>query len=100
MFQTLRRPHVLHGVRPFVLKGFKLMEDAAPQDWSKGTSEGGSRSGLEQDEEALHRLLSRAELELSDPDAVQRRETMARLKLATASAKAEHAPEAPGSVQA
>ena len=80
MFQTLRRPRLLHGVRPSVLTGCKVMEDAAPQH-----------------DEALDRLLSRAELELLSPDAVQRREVIAQLKLAAASAKAEDAPEAPGS---
>ena len=48
-----------------------------------------------QHEEALDRLLSRAELELLSPQAVQRREIIAHLKLAAASAKAEDASGAP-----
>ena len=78
MLQALRLPGVLSGIRSSVLKGGKVMEDTAPQP-----------------EEALDRLLSRAELELLSPQAVQRREIIAHLKLAAASAKAEDAPEAP-----
>ena len=78
MFQTLRRSRLLRGVRPSVLRGSKVTEDTAPQH-----------------DEALDRLLSRAELELLSPQAVQRREIIAHLKLAAASAKAEDAPEAP-----
>ena len=70
MFQTLRLPHVFHGVRPSMLQGLAAMEDAAPQN-----------------EGVFDRLLSRAELELSDPNAVRRRDTIAQLKLAAASTK-------------
>ena len=78
MFQTRRLPRLLQGMRPSVRTGVKVMEDAVPQH-----------------EQALDRLLSRAELELLSPQAVQRREIIAHLKLAAASAKAEDAPEAP-----
>ena len=103
MFHALKLSHVLQGVRPFALKGPKVTEGAAPPNGaSQATSvEGGAPSGLGQDEGtegALDRLLSRAELELSDPDAVQRRKIVAQLKLAAASVRAERDPEAPDSV--
>ncbi len=90
MFQTLALPRVVYDVRPFLLKGLKVLHDAALQDKeSKRTFvEKRGRTRPERDKEALQRHLSRTELELADPEAVRRRETMARLKLATASIKA------------
>ncbi len=89
MVRSLRLLSALQGVRDFVLERFKGLQDAAPQDeGTKGPSVGeGDRIRLKQDEEALGRLLSRAELELSNPEAVRRRETIARLKLAAASTR-------------
>ena len=88
MYQSSRLPHALYGVRPLFLKGFKVLQDASPQAKSSTgvPVETGAQTWPKQDEEALQRLLSRAEFELADPDAVRRRETMARLKLAAASA--------------
>ena len=69
---------------------------ASHDEGSKGAPrEGEGRTELEQDEDELGRLLSRTEVELSKPDAVQRREIIAQLKLAAASIKAERAIEAP-----
>jgi len=98
MVQTRRRPRILSGVRPLILTWFKVLQDVAPQDErSKSTSvEDRDRTWPEQDGEALDRLLSRAEFELTDPKAVRRREIITRLKGAAASTKAEHACEALG----
>ena len=70
MFQSLRLLRVLDGVRHFVPKQLKVVEHAAPQN-----------------EGVLDRLLSRAELELSSPDGVRRRETIAQLKIAAAASE-------------
>ena len=88
MYQPSGLRHAFYGVRPLFLQGFKVLQDATPQEKaSTGTPvEPSTPTWPKQDEEALQRLLSRAEFELSDPDAVRRRETIACLKLAAASA--------------
>jgi hypothetical protein len=89
MYQSSRLRHALYGVRPLLLQGSKVLQDAAPQGKaSTGISVDKARTSPEQDERALQRLLSRTEFELSDTDAVRRRETIACLKLAAASTKA------------
>ena len=75
MFHTRGLPR---GV-PLSLQSVRALQHAAPLD--EGT---------------LDRLLSRAEIELAEPKAVRRRETIALLKLASASTKAERAQEALG----
>jgi hypothetical protein len=60
--------------RPISLKGSGVLQDAAPLD-------GGG----------LDRLLSRAELELADPEAIRRHETIAYRKLAAPLAGSTHA---------
>jgi hypothetical protein len=93
MFQTRGLPHVLSGVRLFLVDRLKVLQGVAQQDeGSRSTAvEDRGRTWLKQDREALVRLLSRAEFELADPKAVRRREAIARLKRAAASTKAEHA---------
>lgn len=88
MYQPSGLRHALYGVRPLLLQGFKVLQDATPQAKASPDAaiETGARTWPKQDEEALQRLLSRTESELADPDAVQRRETIAHLKLAAASA--------------
>ena len=88
MYQPSGLRHALYGVRPLLLKGSKVLWDAAPQGKASTDApvEKGTRTWPELDEEALRCLFSRAEFEMSDPEAVQRRETIARLKLAAASA--------------
>jgi hypothetical protein len=82
MLQTLRSL----GVLRFIPKGFKVRQRIAPQtEGSQSASvDDEGRARLEQDEAAIQRLMSRVELELSDREAVQRRETIARLKGAAA----------------
>ena len=96
MYQPSGLRHALYGVRPLLLQGFKVLQDAAPQGKAStdAAMETGARPWSEQDEEALQRLLSRAELELADPDTVRRRETIVRLRLAAASTKVEDGLEA------
>ena len=84
MFSSTRLSRALNGLRPLVLSNFKLPLTAAPRvDGSEGISARLDQgTGPKLDESALERLLSRAEAELSEPDAVQRREAIAQLKLA------------------
>ncbi len=86
MLQTLRSLGVLDGVLSFIPKGFKVRQRIAPQtEGSQSASvDDEGRARLEQDEAAIQRLMSRVELELSNREAVQRRETIARLKVAAA----------------
>jgi hypothetical protein len=100
MYQPSGLRHALYGVRPLILRGLRILQEASSQDKeATGTpARTGARTLPKQDEEALHRLLSRTESELSDPEAVQRRETIVHLKLAAASARAEgdlEPPDAP-----
>ena len=88
MFQAFGLSRVLHHVRPSGLGCLKVLQDERSKSAS---AENKGRTGPEQDGDVLERLLSRAEFELADPKAVRRRETIARLKRAAASAKAEHA---------
>ena len=87
MYQPSGLRHAFYGVRPLFLQGFRVLQDATPQEkTSTGNSvEAGARTWPKQDEDVLQRLLARAELEFSDTDAVRRRENIARLKLAAAS---------------
>ena len=95
MIQTRELSRVFHGVRPSFREWFKVLQGAAPQDeGSKSTSvEDRDRAWPEQHAEALDRLISRAEFELAHPEAVRRREIIARLKRAVASTEAEHTPQ-------
>ena len=84
MFQSSKLSRALKGLRPFALNGPKVLQATATQadetgDISEHAEDG---TGPELDEPALQRLLSRAEAELSEPDAIQRRTAMARLKVA------------------
>ena len=84
MFSSTRLSRALNGLRPVVSSSYKLLSTVAPG--VDGSEEGSARldqgNGPKLDESALERLLSRAELELSEPDAIQRRATIARLKVA------------------
>ena len=83
MFRSMKLSRALKGLRPLVLISLNLPRTAVPQadgfEKISGQVEGGT--GPKLDERALERLLSRAEVELSEPDAIQRRATIARLKL-------------------
>ena len=84
MFPPMKLSRALNGLRPLVSSNCKLPPTAAPR--TDGSEEMSARhdqgTGPKLDERALERLLSRAEAELSEPDAVQRREAISRLKLA------------------
>lgn len=64
---------------PLSPKGLKVLQDAAPLE-----------------DRAVDRLLARTELKLADLEAVQQYKTIARLKRAAASTRAEHAWQALG----
>lgn len=64
---------------PLSPTGLRVLQDAAPLE-----------------EGALDRLLSRAEFELADPEAIRRREIIAHLRQAAALTRAEHAWKALG----
>jgi hypothetical protein len=88
MFQSVRLLRALWGVHRFFPTKDKVQPGVALQrtgmDSTSFEQEG--RTGLDHDEGAIHRLLSRAELELSKPEAVRRRGTIELLKLAAAEA--------------
>ena len=88
MFQSVRLLRALWGVHRFFPTKDKVQPGVAPQrNGMGGTSIGQEgRTGLNHEEGAIHRLLSRAELELSKPEAVRRRGTIELLKLAAAEA--------------
>jgi len=73
------------------LQGFKVLQDTAlPDTGLNGTPvEQGGRTWPEQDIDEIDRLYSRAELEMSNPEVVRRRETIAQLKLVAASTRQE-----------
>lgn len=66
-----------------------MLEATASQtdgsDEFSGQAERGT--GPKLNERALERLLARAEVELSEPDAIQRRATIARLKVAAVNSR-------------
>ena len=84
MFLSTKLSRALNGLRPLVSSTSKLPLTAAAR--VDGSEEISARldqgTGPKLDESALERLLLRAEAELSEPDAVQRREAIAQLKLA------------------
>ena len=84
MFPSTKLSRALNGLRPLVSSSYKLPPTAAPQsdEYEVTSARLDQGAGPKLDERALERLLSRAEAELSEPDAVQRRETISRLKLA------------------
>ena len=87
MFQPRRLLSALKGVRHYVLDGFKSQQDTAQrvEGLESPRFEQSRQAGPELRERAIHRLMSRAEIEMSHPEAVQRRESIAKLKLAAAS---------------
>ena len=89
MFRSVKLSRALKGLRPSVLNTPEVLEASTPQADGSGEAselaEGGT--GPKLDEPALERLLSRAEVELFEPDAIQRRETVARLKLAVVNSR-------------
>ena len=89
MFPFMKLSRALNRLRPLASSSLKLPRITAPQaDGSERISkptEGGT--GLKLDERAIDRLLLRAEVELCEPDAIQRREAIARLKLAAANSR-------------
>lgn len=92
MLQHNKLSCALKGFRPLILGRLRILQVTA---WEADRSEeiSGQVEGLSApkpaDGPALERLLSRAEAEMSDPEAMQRRQTIARLKMAAASAQAE-----------
>ena len=84
MFESMKLSLALKGFRPFAVNGPKVLEATAPQaDEAGEVSEWEKRgTGPKLDDRALERLLSRAEVELSEPEAIQRRAAIARLKMA------------------
>jgi hypothetical protein len=87
MFFTRGLPRILYGVCPFYLEPSNVLQDVARQDErSKSTSEDRARTWPEQDGDVFERLLSRAEIELADAKAVQRRKTNAYLRRTASSA--------------
>ena len=84
MFSSTKLSRALNGLRPCISDSFEPPQATAPQpDGSEeisGQVESGTMAKL--DEPAFERLLSRAEAELAEPNAVQRREAIAQLKLA------------------
>ena len=84
MFQAIKLSRVLKGFRPSAFNGPKVPKATAPQangsEKASEQAEGGT--GPKLNERALDRLLSRAEVELSEPNAIQRRAAIARLKVA------------------
>ena len=84
MFQAIKLSRALKGFRPFAVNGPKVLEATAlhlneTEEASERVKRG---TGPKLDERALERLLSRAEAELSEPEAIQRRAAIARLKVA------------------
>ena len=84
MFLSIKLSRALKGFRPLASNSLGRLRTAPPQ---AGGSEQLSKSadggtGLKLDDRAIERVLLRAEVELSEPDAIQRREAIARLKLA------------------
>ena len=84
MFESTKLSRALKGLRPSAPNTPEVLEATAPQADGSGEifekTEGGTGPKLE--EPALERLLSRAEVELSEPGAIQRRLTIAHLKVA------------------
>ena len=89
MFEPTKLSRALKGFSPFAPNTPGVIEATAPQADGSGVlfeqREGGT--GPKLDEPALERLLSRAEVELSEPDAIQRRMTIAHLKVAAISSR-------------
>ena len=84
MLPSTKLSRALNGLRPLVSSSYKVPPTAASQagKYEEVSARLDQGAGLKLDERALERLLSRAEAELSEPDAVQRREAIAQLKLA------------------
>ena len=89
MFQVIKLSRALKGFRPFAVNEPKVLEATAlhPNETEEASERVKRGTGPKLDERALDRLLLRAEVELSEPDAVQRREAMARLRQAAVSGR-------------
>ena len=89
MFPSTKLSRALNGLRPDISKRLTPPRAADPQadgpDEVPEQAKGATWTKLE--EPALDQLLSRAEVEMSEPKAIQRQATIARLKLAAVNAR-------------
>jgi hypothetical protein len=74
MFRSMTLSGALKGLHSFAMSGPRVLQII--------TLQANERMEPEQDEPAFKRLLARAEVELAEPDAIQRREAVACLKVA------------------